>query len=183
MRLLRITLCVLLLQLGLAGCDSGSGSSEPEVPKTEFACELGLIDADSKAFVAVTPGMRAELILGFQGFLFVEFLVRADEELLPASSTASFKVVIEGTLPTGATQPQVTVERVEQQKAITVPILLFLDGGDPSEFAGKEAEVTIRLEGPTTYCLVESKLLLVDDDPCVHTGEEPICPGDPGATQ
>lgn len=180
MHLPSIASCCVLLSL-LGGCDSGAGSSEPEVPKTAFACELGLVGADGKTFTPITPGIRAELILGFQGFLFVEFVVRADEKLLPPSTSASFKVVIDGALPTGATQPKVTVERVEQQQAVTVPILLFLDGGDPSEFAGKEAEVTVRLEGPTTFCLVESKLLLVDDDPCVHTGDKPICPGDPGA--
>ena len=59
-------------------------------------------------------------------------------------------------------------------------ILIFFTANYLSYYVGRGAEVAVRIEDATRYCVVPAAGTLVDEDPCIHTGAEPICPEDTG---
>lgn len=161
--------------IGAAGCDAGSDDGESDKPKVPFECTLGFPGTEGTPFVEHTSGSKAELELGFQGFLF--FTVRLRAESPPAEVEAKFSAHLEGDAePVGGSQPTVGFKTASSAGMVTDDILVFLPGGAVSAFVGRSAEVAVRVESAERTCLVTGTVKLVDDDPCIHTGDEPICP-------
>ena len=159
------------------GCTSesttGDDTAQEEVPTT-FACEIGLADEDG-GWVAALDGDPTELVLGFQGFLFIELRVRA-EDTSPTPVTVLMNGEIEGDSPFDASQPEVGMTDQGDGTRLSDEIVMFLPTNDVGHFEGATLRTVMRLEGADLSCTAERLFTLVDDDPCIHTGGEPICP-------
>ncbi len=150
-------------------------------PASTFACEVGFSkDGD---YIAAAVADPAELILGFQGFLFVEMRILA-EESSPSPVLVRMSMEVDGSEPFGGSQPDVDLETQDDGSRVSEEVNLFLPSNDTGLYQGKTAQVVMRLEDETSgmSCTTEQIVTLVDDDPCIHTGGEPICPGDTGET-
>ena len=171
-----------LLGLVLAGCSAQTveTGADTSLPDGEFACEIGFGDEDGSYVVASDYG-DAELILGFQGFLFVELRVRAEEDS-PSPVQVRMSMEVEGEPPFDGSQPDVELEDQVDGTRVSEEIVLFLPSNDVGLFKGKTARVVMRLDAPVSHsrCTTERYVTLADDDPCIHTGGEPICPEDTG---
>jgi len=159
------------------GCASepvaGDDTAQAEDPTT-FACEIGLADEDG-GWVAAADGDPAELVLGFQGFLFIELRARA-EDTCPSPITVLMNGEVEGDTPFDGSQPDVGMTDQGDGTRLSDEIVMFLPTNDVGHFEGATLRTVMRLEGSELNCTTERLFTLVDDDPCIHTGGEPICP-------
>lgn len=156
----------------LLGCPApGPDSDTQPVDLEEVDCELGQLR--DEAFVPLQDGDEAELWLGFQGFLFL--LVRASSEEPPAHPTALFSLTLDGEDPASGSQPDLDFDGT-----LSDEVLVFLPSANVSAYEGRSASLAVRLQGPERTCLDTVEVLLVDEDPCIHTDDEPICPEDSG---
>lgn len=165
------------LALALVGCDGTDAPVDPiPVEKTEVHCEVGVPVHGGEGFESAAVGANGELVLGFQGLLFVELVIRAAPGELPALSSVDYSIALELGSTTGGTQAKVPLAQDSAAGAYTAPFIVFLNGGDMSTYVGQRAVLAIRLEGPDQFCVAKGVLNLVDDDLCVHTGSEIECP-------
>jgi hypothetical protein len=172
------TVSVVSLVAPVTGCPAGDGDGDGDGDPEQFECELGIID-ESGDFIPASEQTRAELDLGFQGLLFVEVAVRATGDV-PGLVDALVSVTVEDEDPEGSVTNGVPMN--DQGEAyVSDPVLLFFNSSIPAELQDRVAEIVIKLEDPARECTTDGLLLLVDDDPCIHTGDEPICPDDPDA--
>lgn len=153
---------VLVLAALLLGCPP---APDPE----EFACTFGFSDGDG--FVELGDDPRGELVLGFQGFLFVTARLKTSEAV-----TGEFEVLTsvepEGGETFGGVQPRVTWS----DDGVSDEVLLFFDDGNVAAFVGRSATLALRARNDELFCVASAEVVLVDDDPCIHTDAEPICP-------
>jgi hypothetical protein len=157
-------------------CACGNDPTDPIDPaKTEFACELGTPDADG-AFVPLGPGAQAELVLGFQGFLIITLLVRAQAPA-PDLVDITMSVTLEGADPFGNSQLGTAI-RSSADGLLTDQIVIFLESSSVSFYQDRTADLALRLEDATRTCTVTGTVLLVDSDRCIHTDEHIVCPED-----
>lgn len=176
---------LLAVALALAGCDGGSGAGggdddagpPPDGAPSTFECELVERGADG-AWAPLGPDARAELVLGFQGFLFVEVYVRATGPA-PRRVDVILSVTIEGDAPYGGSQPETALTPTADGAAVSEAIVVFFSSSSVGEYVDRTVEIAVKLEGDGASCTTTGRYLLVDDDPCIHTGDEPICPDDP----
>jgi hypothetical protein len=144
--------------VGSLGCppafDTGIGDKEP------FACTLGLV-ADDGAFVPFGDGAPVELVLGFQGFLYVEFVAEAADP--PAVVDATMYADIADVGPIDGAQPAVAFVATADAHR-TDALQLFLTSGSVGEYAGRSAHLVVRLEDATHACVASADVLLVDED-------------------
>jgi hypothetical protein len=166
------------LALLLGGCGAADPSAaEPDAaPATPIACELGQLT--DGAFTPLGPDTRAELVLGFQGFLFFELAVRTAAPA-PSAMDAAISLALDDRDPVGASQLDVPLTATADGHAVTDTVQVFLSSGDVGAYVGHTARIALRLDGGGRTCAAEGTVRLVDDDPCIHTGDRPICPGDP----
>lgn len=165
--------------LGVGAC-GGPVDDEPPppAPKTEVPCKIGLTD-DVGTFSPMGEGAKAELVLGFQGFLFVEVHVQTgDVESGRADVRAS--VSVDGEDPFGTNQRGVAVEARADGTGLSDAVLLFLDSSNIAEYKDRHADLRLRMDGDIWTCTATASATFVDDDPCIHTDAEAICPGDGG---
>ncbi len=167
MRLLVSMMCLLVL-----GC--GPNDDDGEVERVEFACTLGVAGPDGTGFLPLDGVAEAEITLGFQGFLWFSVRLASDDEPLLEDNRVLYGAEIPGVDPFGAARPNLP----PASDPIHSEDLQVFVHGEPSEYVGLNAVVTVRYEDATRFCLATGTVTLVDDDPCLHTGEEPICPDD-----
>jgi hypothetical protein len=155
------------------GC-STEAPSETGSPaeKLSYTCELGTIDG--AGFTPVNERGTLELMMGFQGFVLVSLAVRTDAPP-DDSSLATYGITIDGTDPVGGQQPEVRFAD-GGSGAVSDEVLAFFTGNYVSYYAGRSAHAALRVESETALCIAEADAVLVDDDPCIHTGGEPDCP-------
>ncbi len=166
-------LLVILLLTSACPSDDKPTELDPE-DKEEFQCELGVLDENGD-FIPASTQTPAELDLGFQGFLFVTTHVRATGEV-PDTVKVTISTTIEGESPTGDTVPQLDMSAESEGKVLSDELLVFFNSSTPAELEHLGLDLSLRLESATHVCWVQGQLLMVDDDPCIHTGDEPICP-------
>lgn len=173
---------IVLMGLLLTSCSPEGGDEDTDTgvgpPSAEFVCEIGLSDADG-AYVSAVDNDPVELILGFQGFLFLEFMVRA-EAGSPSPVLVRMSMEVDGEDPFDGSQPQVALSDQADGTRVSEVINLFLPNNDISLYKDNTARVVMRLEDSASglTCTAERYVTLIDDDPCIHTGGEPICPED-----
>lgn len=164
----------ILLAMSLAACGgTADGQGPVDSAPGEFACELGEIDEDG-VFISFDEDDRAELVLGFQGFLFLQTHVTSDQLTASDTAMATTSIYLDSGETGGGTQADVGVSA----EAMTEEILMFLPTANIALYNGQEAELAVRLEVGDRFCVTTSKVILADDDPCIHTDDEPICPDD-----
>ena len=152
---------MLLSSLLVLGC--GEPEDTGDSP-TEEDCALGQLDEDD--LFQPLDGEALELVLGFQGFLFVRTAVQVDREELVQ---ASWSITLDQDTPIGGSQP------AQLRSGLSEEILLFLPDGSVGLYEGRQASVAVRLEGRDWTCLGQGEGVLVDEDECIHTGDAPLC--------
>ncbi len=167
MRSGELTLLVALL----AGCPPVD-DTDTGIEKAPFDCTLGALDADG-VFVAYEESGEAELVLGFQGFLFLDARIAAVDA--PAVVTVVASVDVGDGEPSGVTQPEVPFHATADG-ALSGEVLLFLPSGDVAAYTDRAATITARVEDASQRCVTQVEVTLVDRDPCIHTDDAPICP-------
>jgi hypothetical protein len=168
----------LLCLLVAAACPPEGGDAGP--PPSTFACELGAGGGPEGAFTPLSVDATTELQLGFQGLSFATVRVRAEGDV-PEIVEAMLRAQFEGQEePLGAAQGGVEMHPAPGGALVSGDIHVPVNRGSFSEFVGREAEVALRvaddLRDPMRSCVTAGRLLFVDEDQCIHTGEEPICP-------
>ena len=158
--------------LALLGCPRGP--DDTATPAEPFDCALGLPTAEG--WQPITDEL--EMTLGFQGFLLLVLQARADSDA-PETVDAAMMLTLDGEDPISGAQPAVVMEPDAEGRQ-SEPILLFLTSNYPSWYEGRQAELTVRLSAPGQVCTVQLEGTMVDEDPCVHTGDVPECPEDTG---
>jgi len=162
--------------LALVACGSGPADTDPtEIDKEEFACELGALNAEG-GFAPYGEADDAEMVLGFQGFLFLR--ARVEAERAPSWCRALTSLEVPGEAPNGSARPEVSFEAGEGGH-LSDQIPIFLPTANISAYVGQTATLAARLEGPTEFCVAVATVTLRDDDACVHAGGEDDC-GDTG---
>ncbi|MFZ5480938.1 MAG: hypothetical protein ACOZNI_29525 [Myxococcota bacterium] len=159
--------------LAALACVDPTPDGLPPAEKTAFSCELGTDGPDG--FATLDALGTLELHMGFQGFLLFVVRARALEEA-PALVDATVAATFDGEDRTSVVQPRVPFE----DGAVTDEILVFITANWLSYYVGREAEVSLRAESEGAYCTATGTATMVDEDPCVHTGDEPLCPEDTG---
>lgn len=151
-------------------CTDGEDTGAGVDVSTDFACELGVPTP-----VGWKPlGDSLELEMGFQGFVLAQLQLKVADGA-PSSFTATMLVEPEGADAVSGGQPLVAVNG-----GLTDPILVFFTSNYISYYEGRSARVAVRLTAGSASCAVEGRARLIDDDPCMHTGDEPVCPDDSG---
>lgn len=167
--------CDLLpLAMLLAGCPETDDTGDTHDEVESYACVVGALDADG-AFVPYATSGQAELVLGFQGFLFLEARILADDA--PALVRVTASLAVGDDTPSGVTQPDVPFEATAAGD-LSGEVLLFLPNAEVASFVGQPAAISLRAEDDERSCVTTADVTLVDLDPCIHTDDEPICPGD-----
>ena len=157
----------------LAGCPEEEDLLLEPTEEALFSCVLGALDADGE-HDAFEDGGTAELTLGFQGFLFVLVHVLAEEEG-PALADVVASLAPEGDDPFGTTQPEVPFRSTPEGR-LSDEVLVFLPNANIAAWEGRAATLSARIRGEGQVCVATAEVVLVDEDPCIHTGDEPICP-------
>ncbi len=147
--------------------DTGTGETEA----TSFACELG-VPTPENGWQPLVDTLEMEM--GFQGFVLAQLQLKVADEA-PSPLTATMVVEPEGADAVSGSQPLVYVNG-----GITDPILVFFTSNYISYYLDRSARVAVRVQSGNASCAVEGTAILVDEDPCLHTGDEPICPEDSG---
>jgi len=147
--------------------DTGPGESEG----TTFACELG-VPTPEQGWQPLVDTLEMEM--GFQGFVLAQLQLKVDDTA-PSPLTATMMVEPEGTDAVSGSQPLVYVS-----DGVTDPILVFFTSNYISYYVDRRARVAVRVQSGNASCAVEGTAVLVDEDPCLHTGDQPICPEDSG---
>ena len=165
------------------GCNSGGSTDEIDIfdtsdtSKTEFQCEIGTLDGNG-VFVPHGNAAKAELQLGFQGFLFVALHVRAVSTdvggSMPESVDALYSTTIGTASPFGGRQPDVSFSAMNDGSAISDEVLVFFNEGTISDYVDVVGDVAMRFENESHRCITTATLTFVDEDPCIHTDAEPI---------
>jgi len=168
-------LASVLAALIVASCGppgEGSGDGGPG-DRVEVACDLGTTVPEG-TFQPLEDAERVELVLGFQGFLFVVVSAQAE---WPAGAPVevSTSLTLEGGEPFGGTQ-RASMRAAGSEVSVTEDINVFFASSNIAEYRDRDAVVGLRLTGATWYCVTTASVRLVDDDPCIHTGETPVCP-------
>ncbi|NUN15414.1 MAG: hypothetical protein HUU55_17455 [Myxococcales bacterium] len=158
------------------GCetDEENNIADVVVEKTEFECQLGYLNKEG-VFHVFQNGDKAELMMGFQGFLLTILHAGAQGDV-PVKCDGKFSIEPEGRTPFGANVPQISFASDGGGGWKSNEILIFFNSGIVSELVGRSTEVTMKLESATSVCTTHVTVILADDDPCIHTGEEPECP-------
>ncbi len=156
----------LLLGSAVVGC-----SSEDDVPPVDpgpeiIDCTLGTrLGAD---FVPLAAPVTAELVLGFQGFVWIDLSVRADRSPGDAIAKVKYAYSIEGLQPASAAM----TTRFEGTDAA---LRLLLSPADVAQLADRTVELSVRIEVSGLRCDASQTLTLRDGDPCIHVDDGTGC--------
>lgn len=85
---------LLLPFVGLVACSEAALTEEPEVDRDVFEMELGVWNADSEVFSELEDEGTIELVMGFQGLVFVNLALFADGQI-PARYIADGEIVFD----------------------------------------------------------------------------------------
>ncbi|MCP4872045.1 MAG: hypothetical protein GY898_25350 [Proteobacteria bacterium] len=150
----------------------------PNPPVTPFECELGLVLEDSDfSPIAADGTTSAEMIFGFQGFLWVDVAIRGDEDS-PSVADVAARIDIDGFEPLGRSIPAIVFDEAGDG-TLSETVQVRLDNSEgPALYIGRPATFTLKVTGEFKETTCAATVLLVDDDPCIYTDDEPICGDD-----
>jgi hypothetical protein len=131
----------------------------PPDPEAEFACALGAPDLAGETAL-LQPGDPVELVLGFQGFLFLTLRVEADGP--DGHYAVAARVHPNGLDPVDLSLSGALIDGDSSD------LVVFLEAAQLETLTDRPAALAVRLEGEAGWCLATAEVLLVDDDPTLH---------------
>ena len=155
----------------LMACGGGGPEPKPDVPLTEVSCALGALDENDQ-YQLFSEQSNAELILGFQGFLFLSTHISSAEM---SECTAITSIEMVGVEPSGGSQPELPFAG-----ELSGELLFFLPTSNIASYVDQPATLAVRLEDDIHFCVATAEVTLVDLDACIHADDGDICPGDTG---
>ncbi len=148
------------------------------IDRDPFDCTIGLWTEDEPFVPLAADGTTAaEMVFGFQGFLWVDTAIQADEDG-PDLADVALSIDIDGFAPFGTSVPGVEFA-AHGDGFRSGPVQVRLDNDEgASRYEGLAAEVAMRVRGEREEGVCTAAFTLVDEDPCIHTDDEPDCPDD-----
>ncbi len=132
--------------------------SEPPPPEpVEIECRLGLVTPDG--WSALEDGDTAELVLGFQGFVFVPVVLSAPDAPGRMSTKSSF-TEDDGETIVGE-QPLVLFDG-DGEDRLSEEVLFFLTSGTIASWDGTPGRFATRAEGDGAWCVAAVEVTLED---------------------
>ncbi len=151
-----------LLTVLLAGGECSPGGRELR----PFDCVLGVQD-ESGDLVLLADDDPVEMVLGFQGFLFVDLAAEGDAP--DGIYVVGAQIDPEGMDPINSTAA------TEFEDGVARDMMVFLEASQLTELTDRPATITVRLESDRDVCVTSSHVVLIDADTCVHDSEEDPC--------
>ncbi len=165
----RLPLAALAVLVG--ACEPG-----PDAPKLPFDCVLLLQTPTGP--MPITPLDPAEIVLGWQGFLWVDVRAHGQTDT-PATARALVQITAEGEGPSQNVWNNLPFLPQPDGAFLSRVMDVRLDNTrDASFYAGKVATIAARFTGETHQCVAEAEVTLRDDSTCFDNGQEIECPGD-----
>jgi hypothetical protein len=164
---------LLVLAALLAGCPESPGpgptDAGPDAP-CDLAVTLG-VGGRGESFVPLEDGDVAEVIVGYQGFIFLQVILEV-EGLASGQVLAPFTITLDGREPYGDNK-RVDLEDGGDGAAYSAPLSLYFNDFPLPDVVGKGCRlaVTVDRQGCTGSFGVD--LQLRDEDPCIHTVDDP----------
>lgn len=160
---------LVLLSLLLAACEpteppeEPAPEPEPEPEPVLPACDepgsLYGLDAARQPFELV-PGAEVPVILGFQGFLFLEVGLRSTQKL-PGSMDVITRVQVESGVDLTATNPGILAAQ-DGAGWKSDPVLVFFNDVPLVDLHGRRATLGVGTATPTCVLSASAEVLLVD---------------------
>ena len=160
------------------GCDepAGAGDAGPESADLGVSPDAGpplppcdaegtlLADpvegSDDRGRHPIAEGDALQLVLGFQGFLFLEVAVRAPEGL-PASVDVSTSVAVDEGVTERGERPAIRTHVGEAGAHETERVLVFFNDTPAADVYGRAAEVVLGLDVETCRLLARARVQIV----------------------
>jgi hypothetical protein len=163
----------MVLSILLAGCpdddpgrpDGGDAAVEP----CTMEATLGT-GGQGGDFARLAEGVDAEVILGYQGFRFIQTIL----EVSGVGSTqvnASFTISVEGQVP----YPQwvrTDVEQVGDGAAYSDPVSIYFNDIPYAQIVGKRCDIAVEVFHPGCSDTFSVGVVLVDEDPCIQGADD-----------
>jgi hypothetical protein len=153
----------------------------PEEGVVDMECFMGYPNLVSASYDEFQTGDDAEIVLGFQGFVFTRLMLRIPSEFgkIPKVDVDLF-IKVEGKEEFGGTQLGVDFTSMEESEdSLSEEMYLYLSPAIVAQFKDRDAVISLDVRGERHFCSVSQNLRLVDSDPCIHTGGISfICPED-----
>lgn len=160
----------LLLVFTLAsavGCsnDDPAESKADAGPSCTFPLSWGHL-SDKGDFTPFASGDDAEITLGFQGFRYIQSVLKLDE-VKATSATHSARIVVEGQAPYSLSDTPVKV--ADQGGTLySEEVLVFFNDLPIADIVGKSAEITINAKAGGCLGTTKTTVTLRDDLNCVQ---------------
>ncbi len=162
----------LILAVLLAGCpddDPGGADAGDAAEPCTMEARLGT-GGKGADFVPLAEGDDAEVILGYQGFRFIQTIL----EVSGVGSTrvnASFTISVEGQ----AAYPQwarADVEAVGDGAAFSDPVSIYFNDIPYAQIVGKRCDLAVEVFHPGCSDTFSVGVLLLDEDPCIQGADD-----------
>ncbi|MFO0568518.1 MAG: hypothetical protein U0263_22845 [Polyangiaceae bacterium] len=161
----------LLFLIALAGClacsndDPAQSQPADAGPSCTFTLTWGHRDSGG-AFVPFTDGDDAEITLGFQGFRYIQSVLRL-ENVQATSASHSARIVVEGQDPYSLSDTPVKVHD-EGGALYSDEVLVFFNDLPIADIVGKNAQITLTAKAAKCVGTTKTQVTLRDDESCVQ---------------
>jgi len=172
LRTLSVRLLTGLLAILAGACAADAPTTDPATAQRKpAACELGVLQ--DGAFLPWVDGMKAEIIVGYQGYMLVIGRVHVSAGELPVKPKVRMTVSREGGEPSISSVWRVPVTVDNEGHAITEPLEMWLFPPVLEDYLGRNGSVQVELVGLDRSCTARTAVEFVDEEFCKHmdTGE------------
>jgi hypothetical protein len=161
------------LAVSFAGCPSGDDAPSdagPDAAPCELVVTLGT-GGPAERFVPFSAHDVAEVIVGYQGFIFIQTILAI--EPVPAGQViAPFTLVMDGREPFGETK-RVDLTDGDDGSAYSPPLTLYFNDFPLPELVGQRLRVDVQIDRDGCSGRFATELELRDDNPCIHVVDDP----------
>lgn len=165
--------CLLGVAAILAGCPDAPGPG-PSDAGPDAPCDIGVslgVGGRGANFVPLEDGDVAEVIVGYQGFIFLQIILRA-EGLPPGQVLAPFTISLDGHEPYGDDK-RVDVADGGDGAVYSAPLSIYLNDFPLPDIVGRTCRLAVSVYQQGCRAQFGVDLELRDEDPCIHTVDDP----------
>ncbi|MBI2895087.1 MAG: hypothetical protein HYY06_16140 [Deltaproteobacteria bacterium] len=161
----------LILTVLLAGCpddDPGGADAGDAAEPCTMEARLGT-GGKGADFVRLAEGDDAEVILGYQGFRFIQTILEVSG-VGSSRVNASFTISVEGQIP----YPQWVRADVEEagDAAYSDPVSIYFNDIPYAQIVGKRCDLAVEVFHPGCSDTFSVGVLLLDEDPCIQGADD-----------
>jgi hypothetical protein len=147
----------------LSGCPEGSGA--PDATPCDVDIEWGYV-TDTGDFIAYSDDDDAEIVLGFQGFRYINSVVEIIDTTA-TQATAQFQIDVDGHATYG--QPGGPLTTTTSPRGVYVnDLLVFFNDIPMPELVGRTCTIIARATADGCVGTYSARVTLVDDENCTE---------------